>query len=716
MILNIRQGSLLIIVFVFVMLGAQVVNGTSLSYTYNYWHHMMPAPHAYVPDRAIYGHHLGVGSFSNPQDLFATETGFLYILDSGNHRIIQLDSQGALVRVIDGFVDGADQGTLNNPTGLHVSPEGDLYIADRGNGRIVVLDDELHAWLIIESPAIQAPEYFEADFRFRPVKITSDDQGTIYVIATGVYDGILEFDAQGHFLGFKGAPRVTPSVIDYIWRQIATDAQKERMALFLPVEHSNLAVDERGFVYATAVGEGLPIEERIRRLNTAGRDILIRNLGLPPIGDFVEADQAESTMVDILPGDYGTYSVLDRVRGRVFTYDSTGNLLYVFGGLGNTLGTFRNPVALANFDGNMLVLDSLKNSVTVFSPTEYQRTIFAALGHYDTGHFDDAALLWAKVLELNTNYDLAYTGTGNAHFLQGEYAEAMEAFRLANNRTAYSEAYRFYRRDYLGDKFGIVATIVGGILLVIMWACRPKEHKRDVGEAMGEVAATYMAVKAWEEQEQRGLIVNLRRIYHGLRYALRLITSPFEGFWDLKHEKRGNVPAAMTILGLVVLTYVIMRQYTGFLFNTRNPKELNILLEIFSIVFPFFLWSAINWSLTTLMDGKGSFADIVIATAYALTPIILLNLPATLLSNFLTLQEGAFYHFFFYLSLLWALGLLFFGTMVTHDYSFGGTVFVVACIIIGIGIALFIGMLFVDILLQLFGFFVEVYQELIFRL
>lgn len=706
----------LCIALMLVMLSASRAEGTSLSYTYSYWREMMPAPQAFVPVRAVNGQELGVGPFSSPQDLFATEAGSIYILDSGNNRILQLDPKWQVERVIDSFTQGESKDTLNSPTGIHVSESGDLYIADRGNGRILVLNADLSAKLIIESPALQAPEYFEADFRFRPDKITSDNEGTIYVIATGVYDGILEFDIQGRFLGFKGAPRVAPSVMDYLWRRIATEAQRERMALFLPVEHSNLAVDDRGFVYATAIGEGLPIEERIRRLNTAGRDILIRSQVLPPIGDFVEADDANSSMVDILPGDCGTYSVLDRVRGRVFAYGSTGNLLYVFGGLGNTLGTFRNPVALASFDGNMLVLDSLKNSVTVFTPTKYQGTIFAALDSYAAGDFDGAAGRWAEVLGLNTNYDLAYTGTGNAHLMQGEYRKAMEAFRLANNRPAYSEAYRFYRRDLLGEMFGFVAAGLIGVLLVIWWACRPVAKYRDVGKAMGEAAATYTAVRAWEDQRNRTVITGLKRVYHGLRFSLRVIVSPFEGFWDLKHEKRGNLPAALTILGLVVLTYVIMRQYTGFLFNTRNPQELNILLEIFSVVFPFFLWAGINWSLTTLMDGKGSLRDIVIATAYALTPIVLVNLPATLLSNFLTIQEGAFYYFFFYLSLIWTIGLLFFGTMVTHDYSFGGTVFVVILTLAGIGIALFIGMLFVDIILQLFGFFVEVYQELIFRL
>ena len=103
-------------------------------------------------------------------------------------------------------------------------------------------------------------------------------------------------------------------------------------------------------------------------------------------------------------------------------------------------------------------------------------------------------------------------------------------------------------------------------------------------------------------------------------------------------------------------------------------------------------------------DGKGSLSDIVIATAYALTPIILANLPATLFSNF-TVQKVLL--FFFYLSLIWSM------VCSLERWSLTITVleacFVILLTLAGIGIAFFIGMLFIDIVLQLFGFFVEVY-------
>ena len=42
------------------------------------------------------------------------------------------------------------------------------------------------------------------------------------------------------------------------------------------------------------------------------------------------------------------------------------------------------------------------------------------------------------------------------------------------------------------------------------------------------------------------------------------------------------------------------------------------------------------------MDGKGTLKEIYIASAYALTPIVLINVPMTIVSNYLTLNEDSF--------------------------------------------------------------------------
>ena len=53
-----------------------------------------------------------------------------------------------------------------------------------------------------------------------------------------------------------------------------------------------------------------------------------------------------------------------------------------------------------------------------------------------------------------------------------------------------------------------------------------------------------------------------------LRYSLYLIFHPFDGFWDLKHERRGSRKAATVILLILVINSILKTQFTGFLYNS----------------------------------------------------------------------------------------------------------------------------------------------------
>lgn len=167
---------------------------------------------------------------------------------------------------------------------------------------------------------------------------------------------------------------------------------------------------------------------------------------------------------------------------------------------------------------------------------------------------------------------------------------------------------------------------------------------------------------------------------------------------------------------LLSLTYVIQKQYTGFIFNTNDLANLNIVLEFCSILIPFMLWVIVNWSLTTLMEGKGTFKDIYIASAYAFTPVIILNIPATIISNFLIAEEGVIITSFIAISLLWALFLLFFGTMTIHQYDGSKNILVSVLVIFGIAFTMFIGVLFFNLGEQVVRFVSEIYNEVFLRL
>ncbi len=515
----------------------------------------------------------------------------------------------------------------------------------------------------------------------------------------------MEFDDEGYFKGFIGAPRVAPSLADVFWRKVGTKEQKKRMSLFLPTEYSNFDIDKKGFIYATVSGGAIQKEEAVRRLNPAGKDVLRRTGHILPIGDVKYPTKeshkdasitGRSVFIDVAIQDYGIYNVLDQKRGRIFTYDTNGNLLYVFGGFGNLKDAIKQPVSIEILDKKLLVLDSDAKRIKIFEPTEYALAIQSAIQYYSNGKYDKSAEMWNQVLKQNTNYELAYSGIGRSLLRQNKFKEAMDTYRLGNDPRGYSEALGLYRREVVSDNFSLIMSGIISIILLVF------------------IIKKFRLIDKFKQKIN--LKIKKGSLLDSLKYALYVIFHPFDGFWDLKHEKRGNLRAAIIILFTLCLTFIFAKQYTGFVFNQTDISKLNIYMEFVSVIVPFILWCGINWAVTTLMQGKGKFRDICIATAYAMTPIIIVRIPLTVVSNCITSKEGAFYFLFLTIATLWSQLLVFFGTMVTHQYSMKRTIFTSILTIIGIGIVLFIGLLFFSVISQVLGFGNSIYSELIYRL
>ncbi|MCR5055169.1 MAG: YIP1 family protein [Lachnospiraceae bacterium] len=197
-----------------------------------------------------------------------------------------------------------------------------------------------------------------------------------------------------------------------------------------------------------------------------------------------------------------------------------------------------------------------------------------------------------------------------------------------------------------------------------------------------------------------------------LKYGLHVIFHPFDGFWDLKREKRGSLPAALTFVILTIMITTIEKQCTGFLFNQVRLKDVNVVVDILTVTLLYVLWCVANWCLTSLMDGEGKMKDIFIATGYALLPMILIRVPMVIMSLGITAEEGTFYYVLSAVSYIWTGILIFFGTMVTHQYSFKKTVLTCVCTVVGMGIIMFIGLLFFNVIQQMITFATTIYKEL----
>ena len=202
------------------------------------------------------------------------------------------------------------------------------------------------------------------------------------------------------------------------------------------------------------------------------------------------------------------------------------------------------------------------------------------------------------------------------------------------------------------------------------------------------------------------------KLLKSMKYSLYICVRPFDGFWDLKHEKRGTAAGALGLLFLTVLSFVFRFQLTGFEFNENYGEQLNLLTQVMLVVIPVVLWCVTNWSVTTLMDGEGSMGDVFKATAYALAPLIIVNIFNVVLSNVISIDEIQIYQFLEWLSYVWTGFLLIIGLMTVHRFTVLKTIMTMILVVVGILIICFLTLLFFVLLQQMLNFGTLLVREL----
>lgn len=438
------------------------------TYNYDYRDNIVMTPAAYVPSGRVTGGAVGTTDFNEPRDMCVSPDGKIYVADTKNNRIVVLNQELTQTeRVIESFQRDGEEDTFRNPYGVCVSENGQLYVADSGNKRVVELTTEGEFIKIINNPQ---SEILEDGFDFVPLKVTVDYADRVYVIAQNAFEGILVFESNGDFTGYFGTIEVNITLWEKFWRRLATKEERAKQQLYIPTEFTGIDIDSDGFVYASNIDStGI---QSVRRLNPKGEDVIQKgereNLGgdLYIVGSGIYAGPSEFT--DVVYRQKGIYSLLDRKRGRVFTYDKEGNLLYIFGGLGSQEGTFNTPVAIETLGNNILVLDAYYGAILKFSESEYGSLINNAVGLRYDGDETQAIDMWKKVLVLNENNELANTGIGKAYLTAGENKKAMEYLELGMNRKYYSVAWRRYRNELLIENLGVILTVVVLLLAAIV--------------------------------------------------------------------------------------------------------------------------------------------------------------------------------------------------------------------------------------------------------
>lgn len=637
---------------------------------------IFPSQVGYVHDRD-FGLRL---ELDGPQDMFLDHEGNIWIVDTGKSRVVKTDKHGNLLLTLG----TTGEGRLRRPEGIFVNEAGDVYVADTQNNRVVQFNPDGSLNRIFPRPE---SVILGEDFNYQPTKLVQDHRGYLYVVNSNDYRGMLQLDSEGVFRGFFAPNRVPFSIRRIIIQTFATQAQRDKLSRDLPTPHSNLYLDDDGFIYTSTIYER---SNQIKKLNSVGKNVYEeQEYGWTRRRGY---QMAPPSIIDLVVDQKGIVSAVDSAHGYVYQYDQEGNLLLMFGDKGEHRGAFGFPTAIeVDEDGLIYVLDKDRNNVQVFRATQFAELVHTAAQLYNDGRYDEAAVPWREVLRYNTNYSLAHSGIAKAYMRLELWDDALHHYFLAKNRDGYSDAFIEQRYEFMRGNFGYV---VLGLFVVGL--------------------AIYAAFKGagWIMKQDYH---KSHPIVQTLQMLLRVMLQPGEAFYDLKYGGRGHLAAALVLILLTFAVRVFNIQFMSFQIHRVDPDKVSLLLEIARIIGIWILFAVANYGVGAIFEGEAFFRDVLVATAYSTGPYLLLSWPLTLATHVFSRNELALVDTINVALIYWVFMLIFLSVRTIHNYSMRKAVGTAALTVFGM--AVIIGVLSLGYALteQMFSFAREIMVELTIR-
>ncbi len=432
----------------------------------------MPIAYDYAGHiRAVEGYEFS--TFKEPKGMYIdNQTDRLFVADTGNNCVAVLDLKGSLITVIK----EAGGTALKGPEDIFVTAEGEIFIADTGNYRIIRLDTD---YAFLQEYRKPTDSSLDSNFTFTPNKVGVSNIGMIYTLAQ---DSLMTLDSEGNFKGYLGETKSGFSLKRLLIRLFASDEQLEWIGEQPRSTYLSMYMAGDGFIYATTNDTG----GQISKITSVGENIYKRMyFGESSYNN--QGNQTNPNFVDITVDRQGMITIVDTNTGMLYQYDQEGNNICIFG---SGKGTDKEeqlslPSALEHdSEGNIYVLDAGTSMIHIYSPTDFIRSVHEAIYTYSEGDYDASEAAWNQVLDSNANYALAHKGLGNIYYKHQDWESSMKEYETANYRQGYSKAFEKARTDFSALYFGLVvlgvAAVLAVLILIVKYTKRLADHINDV--------------------------------------------------------------------------------------------------------------------------------------------------------------------------------------------------------------------------------------------
>ncbi len=620
----------LAMMFAFLNTGTRVLaDAPYKTYTVDGYGSVVATQTAYLPYTTVTK--IGNENLTAPADFTLMEDGSLYILDSGNKRVVVSDSNYNLVKTF-----GED--VLQNPRGMYVTKDRICYVADRDAKTVLVFGAD--GKLINEYKKPTEAMYGEGQ-DFKPLKIVVNASGTMYVICESNTNGIVEISPVegGTFLGYFGTNSTDASIWRIIWRSILTDAQRAKMQSNIPATPDNMAIDDKGIIYTVTRGEK---SESLKRLNIAGVNM-------------IEPDSFEDLPAAVAVGNHDNVFVVSQ-KGFIYEYNNEGNLLFVFGGADdgdNRIGLSTKVEAIQiGKDDKIYVLDSDKAQIQIYETTEFVNNLHDALRLFSKGRYTESKEPLSKVLEMNNLFDYANMAMGKALYKEGDYSRALKYAKLSRDLEGYSDAFWEIRNSWLKHNLTAIAIVIIALVIAI--------------KVIG-----YLDKKKGFLNKPRAVLARIgqKKIIKQTMYMFYYMRHPIEACYGVKRQGAVSVLSANILLTIMILFYIINKYFCGFLLKTVREGSFDIVSDIGVILLALLLAVICNYLMCTINDGEGKLKEIYCSLIYSFGPFIVFTPLIFALSHVVTRNEEFFVTFGRLFMFCWIAVLVFISIKEINDYT-----------------------------------------------
>jgi tetratricopeptide (TPR) repeat protein len=604
--------------------------------------------------------------------------GTMYILDSGNARVVVSDLSGNLIKTFG-------EGTLVSPRGIYVTRDHITYIADRDAKSIFVFDEEGNLIHTYTRPNV--PMYGETQ-DFLPLKVIVNDAGTIYVICESNTNGVVEISPvdNGTFLGYFGTNSTNSSLINIIWRAILTDEQRAKMRSNIPSTPDNMAIDDKGIIYTVTRGEG---DGTVKRLNIAGVNML-------------EASDYDTVPAAIAVGNHDNCFVVSQ-QGFIYEYNNEGELLFVFGGKDDgqlRIGLSTKAEAIqVGLDDKIYVLDSDKAQIQIYEPTEFTNYLHSALYLFSKGRYEESKEPLSKVLEMNNLFDYANKAMGKALYKEEDYANALKYAKLSKDLDTYSDAFWEIRNNWLRHNLSAIVLIIIA-LLILKFAIKRLDKKKNILDKPRALWRSFKNIKLVKE----------------LGYMFYFVRHPIDGCYGIKWENRVSLLSSNIILILVMAFYVINKYFCGFMFKTVREGNFDVLSDMGMILIAMGLVVGCNYLMCTINDGEGKLKHIYSSFIYSFAPYVILMPFIFILSHVVTYNEEFFVSFGRFCMVVWIAVLVVISIREINNYTVSETAKIIFLTVFTILIVCLIAFILYVLWAQVFDFVQSVVREVVYKI